>query len=126
MQKPIPIYVRFVIGRLDRDSIIAVIDELVNQGNAEWDSPQSRDQCLILWRKPDEWASILSAWAFESGHTNTICTMYELLHGDDTVGQEFYNLDERTMVKALETLAKAGKAQLYAGATDSELGVKFL
>ncbi|KAI8917016.1 vacuolar protein sorting 25 [Powellomyces hirtus] len=110
--------------RLDRESIQAVIEELIKQGHAGWDSP-AKDQCLIFWRKPEEWAAIIHKWAFDSGATNSICTIYELLHGDDTVGLDFHDLDERTMVRALEALAKSGKAQIFVGATDSEMGVKF-
>ncbi|KAJ3020507.1 Vacuolar protein-sorting-associated protein 25 [Thoreauomyces humboldtii] len=111
--------------RLDRDAITTIIDELVKQGNAEWDHPTKRDSCLVMWRKPEQWAAAVAKWAFETGATNSICTMYELLHGELTEGHDFHGLDERTMVKALEALAHDGKAQLFIGATDIEMGVKF-
>lgn len=40
-----------------------------------------------MWRKPDEWASLIYKWAVDTGHTNTICTVYELLHGENTEGE---------------------------------------
>ncbi|KAI8819878.1 ESCRT-II complex subunit-domain-containing protein [Fimicolochytrium jonesii] len=101
-----------------------IVDELVQQGQAEWDSP-AKDRCLIYWRKPEDWGAQVYKWAFDSGSTGSICTVYELLHGKYTEGQEFHGLNEKTMVKALEALAKSGKAQLFVGSTDLEMGVKF-
>ncbi|KAI8819178.1 ESCRT-II complex subunit-domain-containing protein [Fimicolochytrium jonesii] len=110
--------------RLNREAIQQIVDELVQQGQAEWDSP-AKDQCLIYWRKPEDWGAQVYKWAFDSGSTGSICTVYELLHGEYTEGQEFHGLNEKTMVKALEALAKLGKAQLFVGSTDLEMGVKF-
>ncbi|KAI9096975.1 ESCRT-II complex subunit-domain-containing protein [Phlyctochytrium arcticum] len=109
---------------LSQEGIRTVVEELAKQGHAEWESP-AKNRCLILWRKPEEWANIIYKWAFESGSTNSICTVYELLHGDGTVTESFHGLDERTMVKALEALAKSAKAQLFTGQSLSEMGVKF-
>ncbi|KAJ3042369.1 Vacuolar protein-sorting-associated protein 25 [Rhizophlyctis rosea] len=110
--------------RLTPPAIKDIIDELVRRGNAEWESP-SKERCLILWRKPEEWGALVYQWAFDRGHTNSVCTLYEILHGEDTEDQDFHDLDERIMKKALESLAKSGKAQLFTGSSDSDLGVKF-
>ncbi|KND00458.1 ESCRT-II subunit protein VPS25 [Spizellomyces punctatus DAOM BR117] len=109
---------------LNREGIQTIIDALVNQGHAEWES-SAKERCIVLWRKPEEWASLIYKWAFDTGSTNSICTVYELIHGEGTEGQDFHDLDERTMIKALEALSKTGKAQLFTGASHSEMGVKF-
>lgn len=38
---------------------------------------------------------------------------------------EFHGMDEELMKKALAVLSKSGKAQLFFGASDTDLGVKF-
>jgi len=42
-----------------------------------------------------------------------------------TTTTEFHNLDEKIMLKALDVLAKSGKAQIFSGSTATEQGVKF-
>ncbi|KAJ1839896.1 Vacuolar protein-sorting-associated protein 25, partial [Coemansia sp. RSA 486] len=48
-----------------------------------------------------------------------------LTNGDDTVGQEFHNLDAATLRRALDVLQSQGKAQLFVGTSDEDMGVKF-
>ncbi|KAI9209812.1 ESCRT-II complex subunit-domain-containing protein [Polychytrium aggregatum] len=110
---------------LKRETIIEIIDHLVESGNAEWDNPKKKERCIVFWRKPEEWASLIYKWAFETGQTNSVCTLYEILHGDHAAGQEFFGLDELIMRRSLEVLVKQGKAQLFTGSSDSDLGVKF-
>ncbi|KAJ2189453.1 hypothetical protein EV181_001613 [Coemansia sp. RSA 532] len=60
----------------------------------------------------------------KQGFCNTVLTLYELANGDDTVGQEFYNLDPATLRRSLEVLQSQGRAQLFVGSSDDDTGVK--
>ncbi|TPX35783.1 hypothetical protein SmJEL517_g01914 [Synchytrium microbalum] len=109
---------------LPRETLQSLIDELVKTGNAEWDGP-SQQRAWIYWRKPEEWAALISQWAFNTGQSNSICTLYEIAHGDTSTTEEFYELDETVIKKALYVLVKQGKAKIFTGTSDSDLGVKF-
>ncbi|TPX44779.1 hypothetical protein SeMB42_g02006 [Synchytrium endobioticum] len=119
------LFVNATIKRsLPRETVHAVIEELVRMGNAEWEGP-SNQRAIIYWRRLEEWASMIWQWAFNTGQTNSICTLYEIAHGDATTTQEFHALDEFVVRKALLVLVKQGKAQMFSGTSDSDLGVKF-
>ncbi|KAJ1889524.1 hypothetical protein LPJ66_007982 [Kickxella alabastrina] len=107
------------------DVLRELVDDLVKQGNASWTGAKNaKDSCLVLWRKPEVWASMIYQWANERGLFNTVLTVFELANGDDTVGQEFHNLDSVTLRRALDVLQSQGKAQLFVGTSDEDMGVK--
>ncbi|KAJ2770137.1 hypothetical protein IWQ56_002279 [Coemansia nantahalensis] len=108
------------------DTLREVVDELVSQGHAAWTGPKgsARDTCLVFWRKPEVWAAMLHQWAADRGLCNTVLTLYELANGDDTADQEFHGLDYATLRRSLEALQSQGRAQLFAGSSDEDLGVK--
>lgn len=58
-----------------------------------------------------------------NGLTDTVCTLYELTEGEDTVDREFHGLERPLLVKALKTLENEGKAELIN--IDGNEGVKF-
>ncbi|KAJ1722204.1 hypothetical protein LPJ53_003337 [Coemansia erecta] len=108
------------------DVLREIVDELVKQGHASWTGARnSKDSCLLFWRKPEVWASMIHQWANDRGMLNTVLTLFELASGDDTIGQEFHGLDSTTLRKALDILQSQGKAQLFVGTSDEDLGVKF-
>jgi len=110
--------------RLPPDAIRTVFEELINQGNGEWQDKE-KNRLAICWRKPEEWANLIFKWVSESGKLNTVMTLYEIQHGEDTEDQEFHGLETRNLLKYLKVLEKQGKAQIFSGNTDSNLGVKF-
>ncbi|KAJ2099660.1 Vacuolar protein-sorting-associated protein 25, partial [Coemansia sp. RSA 922] len=70
------------------DVLREIVDELVKQGNAVWvGAKNTKDTCLVFWRKPEVWASMIHQWASERGLFNSVLTVFELANGDDTVGQ---------------------------------------
>ena len=75
----------------------------------------------MYWRQPQEWGALIYSWAKENGFSNTVCTLYELNEGEDTVGQPFHGLETELLVKALKTLEVEKKAEVF---PDNE-GVKF-
>ncbi|KAJ2715580.1 hypothetical protein H4R19_001129 [Coemansia spiralis] len=107
------------------DTLREIVDEMVSQGHAAWTgSKGAKDACLVFWRKPEAWAAMLHQWASDRGLCNTVLTLYELANGDDTIGQEFHGLDYPTLRRSLEALQSQGRAQLFAGSSDEDLGVK--
>lgn len=81
-----------------------------------------------MWRTPDEWAALIFKWVQGNGMTDTVCTLFELRAGDDTVNEEFYGIDMWMLKKALSQLEAKGKAQMFEApdaSDESGLGVKF-
>ena len=103
----------------------------------EWlDRQQTR--CHIYWRRPEEWAKLIYDWVVSNGLLNTVCSLYELTHGDDTSDERerslfvsshsffltaFYGLDKEVLLKALQHLQSQGKAELITSGGSE--GVKF-
>lgn len=56
-------------------------------GKAECLDGNKQVKYLILWRRAEEWAKMIQSW-FHSHHlSGSICTVYEILHGDDSVNE---------------------------------------
>ncbi|RMZ92066.1 hypothetical protein DV736_g693, partial [Chaetothyriales sp. CBS 134916] len=91
-------------------------------GRAEWRGPD-KATAWIWWRTPDEWAELISGWVDESGQKNVVLTLYELVEGEATIGQDFYGLDKHVLQRSLATLANKGRAQVFG--SDGQEGVKF-
>lgn len=66
---------------------------------------------------------MIAAWVEETGQKGMVLTLYEIVEGEGSVGQEFYGLDMRVLQMGLQTLVKKGRAQVFGG--EDELGVKF-
>lgn len=109
------------------------------------------DVVWVYWRTPEEWGALIEAWVDGTGQRGTVLTLYELVEGEGTTNTggfrplawryggivtcvcvcmltcdnitEFHGLDQDLLQKALNTLVKRGKAQIF-GQEDSQ-GVKF-
>lgn len=57
----------------------ATIVNLVS-GHGEWED-DTKTRCRILWRKPEQLAADVYAWAEANGYINNVCTVYELHSG---------------------------------------------
>ncbi|MCJ1406884.1 hypothetical protein MMC19_000954 [Ptychographa xylographoides] len=84
---------------------------------------KSREKCWVWWRGVEEWAGLVEAWVEETGQRGVVLTVYELLEGEGTAGQEFHEMDPDVLQKALGVLVKRGKAQVFG--TEGQEGVKF-
>lgn len=58
----------------------------------------------MLWKKPEELAGDLLAWAEREGFKGQVCTLYELSNGEDVTGQSFEGADEELVRRALKIL----------------------
>lgn len=108
--------------KLSNDGILLVLEELEKSGNA-YPVDKKKLQWEIYWHPLDEWGNIIYKWAFDNGMANTVCTLYEISNGENSVNEEFYGLDQSVLVKALKTLEAKQKCELMA--FDDNEGVKF-
>ncbi|PNY24470.1 Vacuolar protein-sorting-associated protein 25 [Tolypocladium capitatum] len=98
---------RRIDRRLGPADIRELLDFMRKEGRAEYVAKESAgDVVFVYWRKPEEWAAVVEGYVEETGQKGT-------LHG----------MDSEVLLKALNILAKRGKAQIF-GQDDSP-GVKF-
>ncbi|KAK6725468.1 hypothetical protein RB195_004039 [Necator americanus] len=88
--------------RLSPEGIRAVFDYLEQKKHVEW-LDITKTRCHIYWRRPDEWAALIYAWAVSNGLLNTPCTLYEIAHGDDTVQESFYGLEKDVLSRKVSS-----------------------
>lgn len=97
-----------------------VLEDLASRGNVEW-TDKGKKRCYVYWKSPQQLGQRLYAWAEANGLVNTVMTTHELLMGDDSEGQPWFNLNKEVFVKAIRTLEAEKKAELF----DDQEGVKF-
>ncbi|ETI22000.1 hypothetical protein G647_06070 [Cladophialophora carrionii CBS 160.54] len=114
--------------RLSLRDARAVIDFMASkQGDerAEWvaSTDEQKLEAWIWWRRPEEWGNLIADWVEGTGQKGVVLTLYELVEGQETEGQEFWGLDAEVLRRGLAALVKKGRAQVF-GAED-QMGVKF-
>eukprot|EP01082_Thalassiosira_pseudonana_P007074 g6242.t1 g6242 contig22:53022-54157(+) len=121
-----PLWKNANIGReLNAEEILVVVDDFVKSGHGEWEDPNQRTRCRILWRKPEQLASDVYEWAVANGYIGSVCTVYELHSGEDVNGMSFQGADEELLRRALGILEEQEKCTIFKGETSSEDGIKF-
>nr|QBH73035.1 hypothetical protein [Aphelinus abdominalis] len=108
--------------KLSTEVVSIILEELAKSGNAT-SLDKTKQRWVVSWHTLDEWADIIYSWAQSNGFTGSVCTFYELTHGENTVDQEFYGLDNELLVRALRTLEASKRAELIM--FDDNEGVKF-
>ncbi|ETN62997.1 vacuolar protein sorting-associated protein 25 [Anopheles darlingi] len=118
-----PLFVNDAISRkLPIDGRLWVMEALEKTGHAVPVDKQ-KQRWEVYWHTLPEWATLVHDWAVANGMTNTVCTLYELVAGDTTVGEEFHGLEQGVFKKILKTLEARGRCELIA--FDDNEGVKF-
>lgn len=108
---------------LDRELREVILTELCKSKNAEIVGAKNSGIYEIYWLTVDEWSNVIYSWAVNAGMTNSVLTLFELLNGDDTRDQQFYQLNEQVFMKALKHLEGKGKCEVME--IDGNYGVKF-
>ncbi|KAJ5230675.1 hypothetical protein N7489_011383 [Penicillium chrysogenum] len=90
-------------------------------GNGAGQGPKT--VAWIWWRRPEEWADVLVDWVEGTGQKGSVLTVYELIHGEGAMSQEFHGMDTDVMLRSLNVLVKRGRAQIFGG--EGQEGVKF-
>lgn len=98
------------------------MDALGKRGLAE-SLDKRKYEWHIFWFTLDELGERIHNFAIDNGMTNTVCTLFELSEGENTVNEEFHGVDNAVLVKALKALEKRGKCELIL--CDDVEGVKF-
>ncbi|KAF4523462.1 hypothetical protein B566_EDAN014998 [Ephemera danica] len=106
----------------DLSTVLMILEDLAKTGNAV-PLDKMKNRWLVMWHTAEEWGKMVYAWAQARGFNNSVCTLYELVSGDDTVDEEFHGLDTEVLVRALRTLESEKKAELIM--FDDSQGVKF-
>lgn len=126
LQKAInePIFKNSSINRqLSMDSIKLILEDMSQKGAIEW-IDKKHDKCYVYWKRVEEWSQLIYKWAEDKALINTVCTLYEIISSDETIGQPFHGLNQNILIKALNQLESEGKAALIS--FDGNSGVKFL
>ncbi|CAF0776932.1 unnamed protein product [Brachionus calyciflorus] len=98
--------------KLDRkcslELISVILDQLVKANRAEWvmsgegKNVKKTTKCFIYWFSLDEWAKLLYEYVNKNSLQNTVCTIYELIDGDEVRKEPFYKLDRQIFFKNSE------------------------
>lgn len=110
--------------RLQPDEVTTIMNDFCASGHGEWQD-DTRTVCRILWRKPEQLAADIYAWAECNGYIGAVCTVYELHSGEDVSGMSFQGADEELLRRALQILQDQGKCTVFKGDTSEEDGIKF-
>ncbi|XP_064480399.1 vacuolar protein-sorting-associated protein 25-like [Ornithodoros turicata] len=113
---------RTISRKLSADGLREILNFMSKNGTVTWTDKQ-QTRCYVFWRSPEEWAKLIYDWAESTGNTNTVCTLFELVNGDDTKDTEFTELDTDVLKMSLQVLEKQGKAEVIS--FDGNEGVKF-
>lgn len=105
------------------DLLKEVMDDMTAQKSAEY-TTKKKDEVLIFWRTPDEWANLMTGYITETGQTGTVMTNYDVTE-EGTLGEDFKNMDLVMLRRIIEVLTKRGKAAIMKDSNGDEQGVKF-
>lgn len=106
--------------KLPVDGQSLVLSELEKSGNA-LAVDKRRLQWEVYWYTLDELGNLIYKYISDNGLNNTVCTVFELVSGDDTAQEEFHGLEESVVLRCLRVLQANGKCEVF---EDGE-GVKF-
>ena len=109
-----------IARKLPIDGQTLVMTVLVKSGYA-CALDKRRLQWEVYWYPLDQLGNMIYKYITDRGLNNTVCTIFELISGEDTVDEKFHGLDQAVVVKALKLLQANGQCEVF---EDGE-GVKF-
>ncbi|XP_039272219.1 vacuolar protein-sorting-associated protein 25-like [Styela clava] len=104
-------YNKTIDRKLSHEAVIEILNTLHKKGNLEW-TDKAKTTCTIIWKTVDQWADLIYAWIFQNGMVNTVFTIFELCHGEESANQEFHGIEDEIFLKALRVLENRRKAEL--------------
>lgn len=108
---------------LSLEDAIDVLDFMASKGNGEWVGP-GKTRFLILYKSLAEWSQLLYAWVDRTGQMGNVFTLYELLEGEETRGEEFHGMDRELFKKVLKRMEEENRAKIFSATDPTKLGVK--
>ena len=115
-----------VIARDASTELMDVIFHTLVERNLAEFTEGDKKSISYSWKTPLEWSKVLHSWAVTNSHVDVILTCFELTHDELYEGEEFFQLPDALLLKALRILEKSKKATLLTGSVIAEYGVKFL
>lgn len=106
--------------RLNVDGRGLVMKTLEKTAHAVPIDPKKRDKWEVYWYTLDELANMIYKWATDNAMLGQVCTVFEVVNGDNSTDQQFHGLSLDVVLKALRKLEQSEKCELI----DDE-GVKF-
>ncbi|XP_013100275.1 vacuolar protein-sorting-associated protein 25 [Stomoxys calcitrans] len=118
-----PLYNNETLKRkLSPNMILQILENLRKTGHARpFDKKQTEWQ--VYWFTLDEYGNMIYDWIQETGQVNTVCTLYEIAHGDLTEERDFHKIDDDVLLNVLRNLEDKGRCELIE--MDGSYGVKF-
>jgi hypothetical protein len=112
--------------RVSKDFIILIIEEMCEQGKAEWKNLQKKESFFIYTRNLKEIGAAIYKWAQKNGKIGSIETIKWIIEGDDTDQTDlFYQLPFETVLKSLKLFEKETN-QIQVFQIGDKYSVKFL
>lgn len=68
---------------------MTILEDMAKNGKAA-PIDKSKNIWEIYWHSLDEWGNMIYNWANFNGLNNSVCTLFELREGDNTVGEGMY------------------------------------
>ena len=129
MARSCPLFENAALPRaLSEAGVEAVAASLVAAGEAEFvDAAAAAAGVRLLWRRPEEVADAVVAYADATGQRGTVMTTYELLEGGEGAADEaFRGVPLWLLTRGLEVLVARGCAAVLRGAGGAAEGVKIV
>jgi len=78
--------IRKRLSLMDARTVVDWMASEEGERRAEWvGREQEKASVWVWWRRPEEWAEVLSGWVEETGQKGSVLTLYELTQGVATV-----------------------------------------
>lgn len=106
--------------QLNTDGRMMIMNTLEKSAHAAPIDPKKRDIWEVYWFTIDEWANMIYKWVSDNAMIGQVCTIFEIVNGDNSTDKEFYGLGNDFLLKILRRLEQNGKCELI-----DEEGVKF-
>lgn len=72
--------------KLPLDGMITVLEYMSKTGNAAA-IDKNKNKWEVYWHSLEEWGNIIYSWASENAMTNSVCTLFEIVQGDNSTDQ---------------------------------------
>lgn len=94
-------------------------------GSSSSRPPQSTS-IVVYWRRPQEWATLISEWVDSTGQNGSVLTLYELVQSDSVRNQEFRELHPAVLKQALDVMVARSKAVVMRDGNGMVAGIKVI
>lgn len=108
-------------------------DNSYEQDYAHYEQPQQKSRkpsknstIVLFWRRPQEWATLISEWVDQTGQNGSVLTLYELVESAGIAGREFRGLHPAVLKAVVDVLVARGKAVIMRGDNGIVAGLKFV